>query len=67
VVAWHCERSGGGVTFGDEVDLATFLRRFREDPEAAAAMAERGRRYVLDNFAWPVVLDRMEADLKTLL
>jgi hypothetical protein len=29
-------------------------------------MVERGRRYVLDNFAWPVVLDRMEADLKTL-
>jgi hypothetical protein len=29
-------------------------------------MAERGRRYVLDTYTWPVVLDRMEADLRSL-
>jgi glycosyltransferase involved in cell wall biosynthesis len=53
VVTWHCERSGGGATFGD-------------DPALAAAMAAGGRQYVLDTYTWPVVLDRMEADLRTL-
>jgi glycosyltransferase involved in cell wall biosynthesis len=63
VVAWHCERSGGGARFADGAELATRLRRLTDDPAGAAAMAGRGRRYVLDYYAWPVVLDRMEADL----
>jgi glycosyltransferase involved in cell wall biosynthesis len=63
VVAWHCERSGGGLTFTDEFDLAACLRWLTGSPDEAAAMAERGRRYVLDTYRWPVVLDRMEADL----
>jgi glycosyltransferase involved in cell wall biosynthesis len=66
VVAWHCERSGGGVTFSDEFDLAQALRWLATAPEEAAAMADRGRRYVLDNYQWSVVLDRMEADLKAM-
>jgi len=64
VVAWHCERSGGGITFSDEFDLASALRWLATSPDAAAAMAERGRRYVLDNYQWSVVLDRIEADLE---
>jgi len=66
VVAWHCERSGGGLTFGDHFELAECLRWLVAEPDAAAAMAERGRRYVIDNYTWPVVLDRMEADLEAL-
>jgi glycosyltransferase involved in cell wall biosynthesis len=67
VVAWHCERSGGGASFGDGASLAAQLRRLADNPALAASMAERGRQYVLDNYTWPVVLDRMEADLKGLL
>ncbi len=66
VVAWHNEQSDGGMTFRDGATLASCLRDLRRQPDAAAAMAERGRRYVIDNFTWPVVLDRMESDLKTL-
>jgi glycosyltransferase involved in cell wall biosynthesis len=66
VVAWHCERSGGGITFSDEFDLAEALRFLAGAPAEAAAMAARGRRYVLDNYQWSVVLDRMEGDLKAM-
>ncbi|HWG74294.1 MAG TPA: glycosyltransferase family 4 protein, partial [Acidimicrobiales bacterium] len=66
VVAWHCERSGGGVTFHDEFDLAECLRWLLAAPLEAAEMAARGRKYVIDNYAWPVVLDRMEEDLTAL-
>jgi glycosyltransferase involved in cell wall biosynthesis len=66
VVAWHCERSGGGGTFADGKTLAARLRGLADDPGSATAMAERGRRYVLDTYTWPVVLDRMEADLRSL-
>lgn len=63
VVAWHCERSGGGLTYSDEAEFAQCLRFVAEAPKAAAALAERGREYVLANYTWPVVVDAMEAFL----
>lgn len=64
VVTWHCERSGGGLTYQDEVELGECMAALAEAPEAAAAMAAAGRDYVLANYGWPAVLDRMEADLE---
>jgi glycosyltransferase involved in cell wall biosynthesis len=67
VVAWHCQRSGGGATVTDGAELHDRLQEIAGDPRLAETMASRGRRYVLDNYAWPVVLDRMEADLRALI
>ena len=64
VVAWHCERSGGGLLYGDELELAASLRAVVENPAAAAAMAAAGRRYVLDHYTWPTALDRIEDALE---
>jgi glycosyltransferase involved in cell wall biosynthesis len=66
VVAWHCERSGGGLTFSDRYEFAECLRFVGEAPLLAARLAERGANYVRDHYSWDVVLDRMEADLKGL-
>lgn len=66
VVAWHCRRSGGGLTFSGPQDLASGLRELCASPGRADAMAARGRDYVLREYSWPVVLDRMEADLGSL-
>jgi glycosyltransferase involved in cell wall biosynthesis len=66
VVGWHCRRSGGGRTFADGAELAACLHELATRPELRAEMAERGRRYVVDNYNWPVVLDRMERDIETL-
>ncbi|HET9058569.1 MAG TPA: glycosyltransferase family 4 protein, partial [Acidimicrobiales bacterium] len=57
VVAWHVRRSGGGVLFSTENSLGDALAR------VSAEMGDAGRRYVLDNYTWPAVLDRMEASL----
>jgi glycosyltransferase involved in cell wall biosynthesis len=65
-VAWHCERSGGGLLFSGVLDLVRSVRLLRQDPAEAARMAERGRRYVLDNYTWPSVLDRMASELESL-
>jgi glycosyltransferase involved in cell wall biosynthesis len=66
VVDWHCRRSGAGRIFADAKELAACLHELSDDPEGRVEMAERGRRYVLDNYSWPVVLDRMEHDLETM-
>jgi glycosyltransferase involved in cell wall biosynthesis len=67
VVAWHCRRSGGGATFGDGTELAQRLTDLAREPTLATGMADAGRRYVLENYTWPVVLDRMEASLAVAL
>ena len=56
-----------GAVFADGAQLGDWLRRLVTQPCQAAQMAERGRQYVLDNYTWPVVLDRMEADLCALM
>jgi glycosyltransferase involved in cell wall biosynthesis len=63
VVAWHCRRSGGGATFSDRAGFAECLRLVASQPDLGAAMAAAGRRYVIENYTWPTVLDRMEASL----
>jgi glycosyltransferase involved in cell wall biosynthesis len=66
VVEWHCERSGGGLAFRDGPDLASHLTTLVSDTEEAARLGAKGCQYVLEEYSWPVVLDRMEADLLSL-
>ena len=63
VVAWHCEQSGGGRLFDRGPELAGLMRWLHDRPDQASEAAAAGRRYVLDNYSWPVVLDRIEAEL----
>jgi glycosyltransferase involved in cell wall biosynthesis len=66
VITWHCERSGGGLTYNDDLEFAQCLRFIAEAPKAAAALAERGREYVLANYTWEIVLNNMEHSLQAL-
>ena len=67
VLRWHCDRSGGGLTFADEFELAQCLSFLAAAPDDAARLAKAGREYVLANYQWDVVLDAMEASLEDLL
>lgn len=60
VVSWHIERSNAGLVFDDEVELAQCLRFVADQPDAARELAAPGRDYVLRNYQWSDVLDRME-------
>jgi glycosyltransferase involved in cell wall biosynthesis len=66
VVAWHCQRSGGGLLFSDVDDFAQCVRRVCDDPAWAADLARRGREYAVREYSWDAVLDRMEASLEAL-
>jgi glycosyltransferase involved in cell wall biosynthesis len=64
VVEWHVDRSAGGFSFGSAGELAAHVRRLQSDAAGAGEMAAHGRRYAIEEYSWPVVLDRMEADLE---
>ena len=66
VVAWHCERSGAGITYADPDELVQAMVLLGERPDVLRSLAPGGREYVLREYTWPVVLDRMEAALAEL-
>lgn len=63
VVTWHCGRSGGGLSFADGAELAAHIAALSGAPARARELGQAGRRYVLEQYAWDQVLDRMEASL----
>ncbi len=63
VVKHHCERSGAGLLYRDEYELEECLAFLADAPDAARSLAGRGRSYVLDNYQWDAVLDRVEKAL----
>jgi len=66
VLRWHCERSGGGLTFTDEFELAQCLSFLANAPDDAARLAKAVREYVLAHYQWDTVLDAMEASIEEL-
>jgi glycosyltransferase involved in cell wall biosynthesis len=64
VVAWHCERSGAGVTWTGVDELSAAVEAVACSPEAFRTLAEPGRAYVLEHYTWPTVLDQMEQSLE---
>ena len=65
VSRWHCERSGAGLVYDDDAELAECLRFLANAPEAARAIAKAGRGYALEESSWETVLDNVEASLAT--
>lgn len=64
VVRWHCERSGAGLTYDDDIELGQCLAFAAESPEGAGSIAARGRAYVLENYAPDAVLRRQQATVE---
>lgn len=60
VVAWHVERSGGGVLYRGGAELVEALTVLDENPKAIVRLAEDARAYVVDEYAPISVLDRLD-------
>jgi len=65
VVRYHCERSGAGLLYTDEFELEECLTFLAQAPDASGELAARGRAYVLDNYQWDTVLDKVETALSS--
>jgi len=53
--------------YEDDFELAQCLLLVEQAPALAKQLATKGRTYVLENYPWDEVLDRMEHSLKALL
>jgi hypothetical protein len=64
VVAWHCERSGAGVTWTGADELSAAIEAVAVSPAAFEELAASGREYVVEHYSWSIVLDHMERSLE---
>jgi glycosyltransferase involved in cell wall biosynthesis len=58
VTVEHCQRGGGGLYFGDYLEFEACLQEIQDHPDLARALADNGRRYVLENFHWDRVTEK---------
>jgi glycosyltransferase involved in cell wall biosynthesis len=61
-----CERSGGGLWFRTDGEFEVALRRMVEFPDLRAELASAGARYVANELAWRVIIDRYASFLRSL-
>jgi glycosyltransferase involved in cell wall biosynthesis len=59
VLTDQCRRSGGGLWFRVYPEFEEMLLYLLDHPEAANRIAEAGRDFVLREYTWPAVLDRL--------
>lgn len=59
VTSDHVKMSGGGYTFADFEGFCNALDCLLNDSNHAAELGQRGKVYVLQNYAWEKVLDRL--------
>lgn len=55
VLRGQCRRSGGGLEYSDYRGFESALLDVLHKPSLARQLGERGRRYVHEHYAWPVV------------
>lgn len=54
----HCQQANGGLYFTNYEEFAATLDYLLDHPAAADQMGRQGRRYVLANFRWEVIVER---------
>ncbi len=54
----HCELSGGGLVFHSASSYANMVTKLATTPQITDEMGKLGRKYVLENFAPDVVVDK---------
>jgi glycosyltransferase involved in cell wall biosynthesis len=61
----HVQRSQGGLAFTTYGEFSSAVHQLTSQAKWAEQMGENGRSYVLQNYTWPVIIDRLENILES--
>ena len=62
-----CQASGGGLWAGSDEEFAVILDEVRTGSELRERLGRAGYSYVMDQFRWPTVIERLEAAISELM
>ena len=54
----HCDQCDGGLYFTNYPEFEACMNFFIQNKKEAEIMAKNGKKYVLDNFSWDIILDK---------
>jgi glycosyltransferase involved in cell wall biosynthesis len=57
----HCRRSNGGLYYDTDAEFVEALDLLAKHDPLRSALGDNGRRYVSQNYRWPVVMERYRA------
>lgn len=60
VLTHHCQRSDAGLYYADGDEFVECLRLLMNNAELREKMGRNGRRYVEEQYSWPVVLEKYD-------
>jgi glycosyltransferase involved in cell wall biosynthesis len=63
----HCQRSGGGLRFDGYGEFEVAVDRLVADNGLRTDLGRRGRAYVDARFRWPLVIDRYESFVESVV
>jgi glycosyltransferase involved in cell wall biosynthesis len=63
----HCRRSNAGLYYSNAEEFVEALDLLVREKDVRDALGGRGRRYVREQYAWPVVIDRYQRALATVM
>lgn len=59
VLSHQCRRSNGGLWFRNYPEFEAMLLRLMDEPSLRSSMGDAGRAYVLGEYTWPAVRERL--------
>lgn len=63
----HVQLSGGGLSYESVNEFVDQFRRIYRKPSFRKQLGERGYEYLIKNFSWDVVMDKIKKGLKALI
>lgn len=60
VLKAHIDKSGAGRAYYEKEDFSEALHDILTREDAAREMGERGKKYIKENFEWPVIISRIQ-------
>jgi len=64
VTRYHCQKSNGGLYFGNYEEFEECVNLLLERPDLRSQMGANGRRYVLTNYDWDRIVDKLKVALE---
>ena len=64
VTRFHCQKSNGGLFFGDYLEFEECINFFLNNPDVRLKMGANGKKYVKENYSWEKVVKRFKDALQ---